>query len=1050
MIKCLITLLSAALLLHSGIYSQIDTDLFIRQDGNEEWLKPKQNSQIETIGFIENGLKGVLELGPDNDLIIRSMDKDPFGFVHYRFQHNYKGIPVDGSEVMLHSRNQMVTSLNHTLKRINTGNPIAVLYPQDAINQALNDHKGEIYIWEDDGAEAMIKRIYKDNFATFYPEPGLVFIKTDKQFVLSYHLEVHSILPLSKTAYYIDAVSGMVIEKYELLHTANVEGIAETRYHGTRKIITDSLAPDHFILADSTRGGGVFTYNMKQGIFTSNAEIFSDSNNYWNNFNAAQDEVATDAHWATEMTYDYYLDKHGQSSFDGNSSALISYIHHGIDYNNAFWNGSWMTYGDGDSSVFTPLTGIDVVGHEITHGVTSKSSNLRYRNESGALNESFSDIFGAAVELFADSANFDWRVGESFAKQAGGIRDMMDTKRYNDPNTYHGAFWHFGTSDNGGVHTNSGVQNYWFYLLTDGDSGTNDNGDSYNIDGMGMDTSASIAYRNLIFYLGRDSDYDDARFGSMQAAEDIYGPCSEAVSMVADAWYAVGVGLPLSDFDLDLTSIGLPSNGCGLTDEEPLQVTVFNNSCGAKFLPGDRFPFFCMIDSGSVISDTLVLTDTFKLNESITYRFKNGVDLSTLGNHEIICWVNYVKDTVSINDTVFKNVEHRVKQNVDIGVDRINSPSTRCHLSEETITVRIRFYGCDSLPAGTAIPVFYSVNSTDTIVDTAIVSQTRTNNQTFNFSFKTAYNFDVFGDHSIKAWTAGINDSFTNNDSETKNVRKPNELTVGEWLVFQNPTVTGDSIIISSGSRSDALVSTIAKNSGFFGFLMTGGDVAGSSRPYSEIDSTNIWTRNGANSASLTLCINAEGHSELVIGFDLKQTYSPIHQILAGKDLPIASSLRVWADGNVISGTYNPQSNDSDSFATHIFNLDSLAGRKFDLRFESRNFSNYATDPSGAFGDNAYLDNIFIGPIQVGHSDITANNIRVYPNPGYDKIYIDGYSDDAEYLIIRDLTGRAVKMAILDTKLRRHSIEILDLPGTLYFLEIFQNGNKSVYPFIKQ
>lgn len=209
-----------------------------------------------------------------------------------------------------------------------------------------------------------------------------------------------------------------------------------------------------------------------------------------------------------------------------------------------------MTYGDGSSvNGNLPLTALDVCGHEITHGLTSKTANLAYQKESGALNEGFSDIFGNSIEVWARPTKNSWKLGEDFNYV---IRDMANPNAYKQPDTYLGTYWvnvvgctpTSGSTGNDqcGVHTNSGVLNYWYYLLTTGGSGTNDKGFAYNVAGIGVDKAAAIAYRTLTTYLTSSSTYLDARMLSLQAASDLYGAGSVEVTQTTNAWDAVGVG----------------------------------------------------------------------------------------------------------------------------------------------------------------------------------------------------------------------------------------------------------------------------------------------------------------------------------------------------------------------------------------------------------------------------------------------------------------------------------------------------------------------------
>ncbi|WP_228409845.1 M4 family metallopeptidase [Chryseobacterium sp. T16E-39] len=185
--------------------------------------------------------------------------------------------------------------------------------------------------------------------------------------------------------------------------------------------------------------------------------------------------------------------------------------------------------------------------------MTSKTANLAYQRESGALNEGFSDVFGNSIELWARPTQASWKLGEDFNYP---IRDMSNPNAYKQPDTYKGTYWKDASSsctpqgnpnlpgynDYCGVHTNSGVLNFWYYLLVSGGSGTNDNSFAYNVSGIGLDKAGAIAYRTLTSYLTSSSTYANARTSSLQAAADLYGTGSNEVTQVTNAWNAVGVG----------------------------------------------------------------------------------------------------------------------------------------------------------------------------------------------------------------------------------------------------------------------------------------------------------------------------------------------------------------------------------------------------------------------------------------------------------------------------------------------------------------------------
>ncbi|MEL7003484.1 MAG: M4 family metallopeptidase, partial [Bacteroidota bacterium] len=347
--------------------------------------------------------------------------------------------------------------------------------------------------------------------------------------------------PLSRSYIYVDAKNGNVVHTNDIIHHANATGTAATRYSGTKTIHTETTSGG-YRLRDYTRGLGIETYDLNTSTNYNNAVDFVDANNSWTEWNNAQkDNGALDAHWGAIQTYDYWISEHNRNSWDGNGAKIRSYIHYSSNYDNAFWNGSVMTYGDGNT--FDILTSLDVASHEIGHAVCTSTANLVYRYESGAMNEGFSDIWAACVEAYAAPEKQIWQIGEDIDQINGtGLRSMSDPNSKGDPDTYRGDFWNFGSSDNGGVHTNSGVLNHWFYILTEGKSGTNDNGDSYSVTGIGITKAAQIAYRLESVYLSANSQYIDGRNFGIQAAEDLFGAGSLEAIATQNAWYAVGLG----------------------------------------------------------------------------------------------------------------------------------------------------------------------------------------------------------------------------------------------------------------------------------------------------------------------------------------------------------------------------------------------------------------------------------------------------------------------------------------------------------------------------
>ena len=247
------------------------------------------------------------------------------------------------------------------------------------------------------------------------------------------------------------------------------------------------------------------------------------------------------------MTWDYYKVVHGRNGIFGNGTGSYNRVHYGANYVNAFWDGTKMTYGDGDGTNFGPLTSLDVAGHEMSHGVTENTAGLTYSGESGGLNEATSDIFGTLVEFFANNANdpADYLIGEEFdIAQHAGFRRM-------DRPSSDGSSLDCWSSAAGSVdvHYSSGIGNHFFYLLSEGSGAKTLNGVSYNsptcngstVAGIGRDAAGKIWYRALTVYMTSSTNYAGARTATLNAATDLYGQGSTQYNAVAAAWSAVSV-----------------------------------------------------------------------------------------------------------------------------------------------------------------------------------------------------------------------------------------------------------------------------------------------------------------------------------------------------------------------------------------------------------------------------------------------------------------------------------------------------------------------------
>jgi len=497
--------------------------------------------------------KSVLKMQKDESFALKNSLVDKLGMEHYKYQEYYKGIKVEHGIYTAHVKNGQVISINGDYKKM--PKKIATqptISEAQALAKALQYVGAQEYMWENPANEEFAKRTEPSK--TFYPKGELVFVENNlsedkdvrKQMNLAYKFNIYAAKPLKRAYIYVNAITGEVVMQDNIIKTAAADGTADTRYSGERNIKTDSY-DGAYRLRDYTRGDGIIIWDMNEGTDYTKAVDFVDNDNNWTEAeydNDAKDNISMEASWAFANIYDYWKNVHGRNSFDNNGALINAYVHFSKDYDNAYWNGSVFTFGDGSDTYFDALASLDVSAHEFGHGVSDYTADFVYSHESGALDEAFSDIWGACLEAYAAPEKMIWVMGDDIERRDGhiGLRILSDPKEEGLPDTYLGEYWWTRGTDYGGVHTNNGPFCYWFYLISEGGEGVNDNGDAYDIEAIGIQKAEQIAFRMESVYLTSDSEYADARTYAIQAAEDLYGEDSNEVIQVTNAMYAIGVG----------------------------------------------------------------------------------------------------------------------------------------------------------------------------------------------------------------------------------------------------------------------------------------------------------------------------------------------------------------------------------------------------------------------------------------------------------------------------------------------------------------------------
>jgi len=517
----------------------------------------------------------------------RMSEKDDLGYIHERYAQYYEGIKIENSDIRVHYFNGAFVSANGEYIDASNIDVSVILSKESAVQKAKEYVGAKEYMWEDEAENNWLKSVTNDETASFYPNPEIVICKNsiniqDTTFHIAYKIDIYAKEPVSRDYIFVDAKNGRILAVNPIL--ANVIGTAATRYSGTRSISTQQNG-NTYRLRGYDNSQSIETYNMKKG--TSYADVdFTDNDNNWTSsefHNANKDDAALEAHWGAMMTWDYFKQIHNRNSFDNNGATIKNYVHYGVNYLNAFWDGLRMTYGDGDGTTVDTYVCLDVAGHEISHGVCTYTANLIYSGESGAINESLSDIWGACVSNYANNLfpGLNKNIWLHRIDVGTANRSFMNPGSYGQPDTYGGGtYW---TGPNADVHTNSGIMNHWFYILSIGKLGTNGIGNAYNVTGIGISKAEKIVYRAETVYMTANTNFANARIHTIQAAIDLSGACSNEVVSVTNAWYAVGVGSQFTSASVNFTNQIVTTNttvtSCG--DINVQNVKVQN---GAKLI----------------------------------------------------------------------------------------------------------------------------------------------------------------------------------------------------------------------------------------------------------------------------------------------------------------------------------------------------------------------------------------------------------------------------------------------------------------------------------
>ncbi|MFN0013629.1 MAG: M4 family metallopeptidase [Saprospiraceae bacterium] len=490
---------------------------------------------------------------PADEFSVFSTHQDGQGNWHVRLNQVFKGVPVYGGQMVAHTKNGAFESLNgryYPTPRL--ASVVPALDAETAVQRVKATLGAVKADWSAEERLLVGGKEIQTELIVYHPKRDLDAER------LAWHIVIFP-NPLSRKVFFVDAGTGEIIHHFD--HTCSIGPAGSCENHeddgrttavggpvtasgldlknvirsfgawmeGSTNYLVDASQPMFNPGASQMPDGpvgGIVTLDAKNtspevqtsftfGHLTSGSLIFGNKN-------------AVSAHWNAVQSYNYFLSVHGRNSINGSGGNIISLINvsepNGTSMANAFWNGGAIWYGNGGTEFFELARSLDVSSHEMTHGVIEKTANLEYQDESGALNESFADIFAVCIDTL------NWKLGEDVVRPGtttnNCLRDIQFPKNGTPQQPDHYSDKYTGPLDNGGVHVNSGIVNRAFYLFASHAA-------------VGRAKAEKVYYKALNDYLVKSSQFVDCRLAVTQAAKDLYG--NTVSNAAADAFTAVGI-----------------------------------------------------------------------------------------------------------------------------------------------------------------------------------------------------------------------------------------------------------------------------------------------------------------------------------------------------------------------------------------------------------------------------------------------------------------------------------------------------------------------------
>lgn len=1024
----------AAILLCLNVNSQSKSVAAIelsRPDANQNWFIPAISESKLSKEQLINNFNLYLNLSGSNSFKPLSSKTAKDQWTHSKFQQYYNGVKILGATFLVHEFEGQIKSLNGRREDINDLSTIPQIDVLELPLLCLKKYP-QLFI--------------KD------PEPNRHFtnaelIIMDKQypnrsgeFKLAYKLDYDNHDLFINRRFYIDAITGEMILTYDLIQSCvGGKGIAQTLYHGDQEMEFE-LIDSEYQLTDNTRGNGIQT-------ISESGRAYKDQDNYWEKGSFAQRRGALDIQFGSQKTIDFYKKYFDRDGVDGNNLKLVNKLRDTVYLVNAFWNSTGTLFGIGDSINTGPITSIDIVGHELTHGVTQFTCGLEYLYESGALNEGLSDIFGKAIEQEYDPVGFNWLLGgKPFVKKDTAFRNMADPNHYRNPKLYKGKFWISNSSDNGGVHTNSGVINYWFYILSVGESGTNEAGQSYVVEKLGMIPTLKILYDAMDNYLTSTSYYFDVREATLLIAEKNYGKCSKEYLNIAEAWKAVGVGKGLNENDLQLVNNKIPQIACkeGLF---PVEIRIVNLSCNNTIPKGTDMVFSISVPQKNKIVENFTTTADILPGGSFVYAFVNPAKIDR--NISITVEASIANDVDTSNNRITMAITKNANSDHDFRAVQVQINGSSCENGFLRARVSSNYTGCSPVPKGTELQLNLKYDN-QVITKTFKTTTTIFPGNQYQSPF---FNLDrVFsGYKKILGELDYARDTVDSNNTTYFNAVYINNVGFGYLESFSGNQFDSSLLGLKIDSFQNVKIQSDFINSE--SIVFTGGKIYNTANKFIPTNGSNLADFISSNpkfTSTLYLCVDTKDLSKAKLSFDYIQKLGafPYDSILNSQSFAAGTRVQFRNETGSLIGMPNYIQSASREALNQYYEQDiPINGAAITIEITSITLNGVVDSSTlqiDTSSDLVIFDNIKIFKETVKTNQEFSKELLVEPNPFHEsfKLYVDPTYGDMHYLIVNPM-GIVVEKGNLHPEW--NELVGKDLSSGSYILRCINSKGKMFY-----